>query len=431
MALDKVDSIIQNAIETTDSRVARQQGILFAGLKGTINDVRLAYRSELDHTVDSLSRIEQQVFRDLDASVVQVLNVVETLDLALEERTRQMQAAMNQVLDRLPLTKKDPVLLTVLPVFGQDPAAADMIIYGYRLGNDLDEQLRPEVKINDIPLAPEWLTVDYDRVSVRIPADTESQLRALFSPCAPVKEIIIDGTFRYKSAGFFGLGRSVKEVHLRRLVPLPETFHAAALVQFRPQQTTGVSAAIPFSFDSPQSFSTKNPGAAWYDETVVGTLLYIAPDDATNLTITEWGWHRINNMDGTRRSTDAPVLTGRQISLKGELEATTDWGGRRWGHLFVNGSFTRPQVQTRNFAPRTEKDLPFVSGQAQLTVASLEDAAALPGRIVVTLFRAGCSDEADRIEFVTAADGSGEANSRTGNFAAKLLGGSLTIRRIN
>ena len=235
---------------------------------------------------------------------------------------------------------------------------------------------------------------------------------------------------RWKAtSGFLGLGSSIRKAELDRLIVFPESYHAKLTVDYAPVTARSEGSPIPFDYQTPCATKAHNPGISG-SSTAEGTLSYNLPSDARNISITEYGWRHLDGSTRSgevRRSTDAPVIALVNITLKGRLEKRGRYSGGVWAHLFVTGTYTRPQTTSTNVPTLSREPGAFINRRIESSVVSDVDANAVPKHVRVELFREGCDEVADQADIAITTDGSGTENSKNGLFSVIVKGGLATI----
>lgn len=217
--IKNLESSARALIEQGNNALAQQQLILASTLRGTITQVQAAYASSLQKTYDALTVTEKNTFDNLKnlADSVQQQLAQSASDLIF-----QTQSAANQLLDRLPLTRREPVLMGAKVkefLSTQDQNDADISLLGYMLADPRLNYKKPDIKVNGNVIPSQNVEWFYDRVNVQIPDSIKEQIRFANQPCDPRKTFAIEATVHYKKDVALGYGWSTTAVLTTNALP--------------------------------------------------------------------------------------------------------------------------------------------------------------------------------------------------------------------
>jgi hypothetical protein len=185
-----VDQIVQGAHDliAQGDMVAAQQQMLLAGIiEGVIKQVEEAYADSLDRTIEGLDTTAKNTFDQLQRQVEGIDDLRAATSGDIHERIYQAQGAANQLLNRLPLTRRQPVFygMAVGEILADRPSPVDIKIFGFHLSDpDLGRKL-PVVRVDGHVIGPANLSVREDRIEVRIPDDLNRLLKNPLASAAP------------------------------------------------------------------------------------------------------------------------------------------------------------------------------------------------------------------------------------------------------
>ncbi len=206
-----IESSARALMEQGNTSLAQQQLLLAATLENTGKNIKDAYQSSLQKTYDDLSSQEKTVYDHLKDLANSLENIEQQTNADISDRIYQTQTAANQILDRLPFTKRAPFLAgTKVKGFldSRDQNDADVSVLGYLLADPRLNYKKPEVKIDGQVVPDKFVGAFYDRINIQIPDDLKEKIRFSNPPCAPRKTFRIELTTHYKKPlfGFFSYG---------------------------------------------------------------------------------------------------------------------------------------------------------------------------------------------------------------------------------
>lgn len=201
-----LESSARALIEQGNNALAQQQLLLAATLRGTISQVQAAYSSSLQKTYDALTVTEKNTFDNLK----DLANEVQTqMKQGASDLIYQTQSAANQLLDRLPLTRREPILMgaKVKEFLGiEDQSDADISLLGYLLADPRLNYKKPDIKVNGENIPPDNVAWFYDRVNIQIPDAVKQKISFANKPCDPRKTFLIEVAVHYKREIAFSMG---------------------------------------------------------------------------------------------------------------------------------------------------------------------------------------------------------------------------------
>jgi hypothetical protein len=383
-----------------NNSLAQQQLILAGTIQQTIDQISTAYAGALDKTFGQLNTAELNTFSDLASTVNQLTHLEGRAASDVQALVYRTQGAANQLIDRLPLTKRYPVFygasvrdLMVDP--SQSPA--DVELLGFAFTDPRLNLKKPSVKVANKTIAENFISVQNDRVQIQIPDNIKKEVGFSSSPCAPRQTFGIDIEVFYSGSTFFGLFHPEQTVlfHVNALAGSQLYTLAVAYTGVRTDVT---QKAEPFAAQS----GSVNVGCEDGGSTSVA---YTLPLSATEINCTA-GWintDHLKNQDQT-----ACAVTGQTAKAEGNIRGLDNQciggglipricncPGGGHGTLQIAGTYKVPQSNTANVA-----NVPvgsYVLSHGNVTAILPSDAAVTVKSVTITVTRRGCPTVADTI----------------------------------
>lgn len=412
------------------NNIAAQQQLLLAGtLQGTVRQLQKAYADSLDKTFDRLDTTQANAFRQLQSTVDHVSILENQTAQHLQELVTGAQDAVNQVMDRMPLTDKSPVYFgiqtkDVLRSFDARPN--DLVISGYHLVDSRLNNKPPDIvvavngKLFTIP--PRNISASFRKVEVSLPEELKNIIKIENQPCEPMQLFHVTGNVHYKG-GFFNTERAF--AFNANVSPGERMYAIHVTIEGNRVATEPVQSSFT------NSSSSIEVGC---EETKSTTVAYTAPEEARQLN-GQAAWVDANNIKSDSHNavpngnviTATGTITGLDtvcIGLFGACAAKNCPGG---GHarLVLSGTYVVNQAVSRPF--HDERD-GVHTNPTHISIPS--DTLLKLSAVDVRITRRGCARVLDTIHISVPSDASRivQASSAQGLFTSVLQPGQLEIR---
>ncbi len=406
--LDGLKSLVQQLEQSASSLLAQgnnslaQQQLILAGtIKQTIDQVSSAYGGALDKTFGELNTAEMNTFNDLASTVNQLTHLEDKTSGDVQKLIYKTQGAANQLLDRLPLSKRFPVFYgasvrDLMADPSQSPSDVELLGFGFT-----DSRLnfkKPIVKVESKAVADNFVSVQNDRVQIQIPDNIKKQVGFSSSPCNPRQTFGMDIEVFYSGSSFFGLFHPEQST----------SFHVNALagsqlytlaVAYSGVRTHTNRVAQPFSASS----GSVNVGCEQGGSTSVS---YTLPADASEINCTA-GWINTDKLKSQNQT--ACAVTGQVATASGTVYGidkqcfvACNCPGGGHGNLQIAGSYKVPVSTTSNVANAPVGS--YVLSHGNVTAVLPSDAAVAIKSISISISKRGCPTVADTISIAMPAN---------------------------
>jgi hypothetical protein len=440
--LDGVSEIVKqleqsaaNLIDQGNHALATQQLLLAGMLRGVLNDLSATYKDALSQTANTVAVGESNLERDVRRIIKDTHAVVQGTAAEAHAVIYQTQGAINQLLSRLPLTRDHPVFYgaTVYDLYSELPSSGyDLDLLGFNLTDpDLDLKV-PVIAVNGSVVPPDGVSVEDDRVKVRLPATLKDELGLTGGYCTARAPLTVSmEVYHGKRRGIWPI-RWVDEwsVPFKAFVPpSPSRYEASLSVT----GTTATTTAKPVDFKDETSAVI-----ASCDETRDQTLSYALPNDAYDVHCSaDWEIHRSArskrascNVIGTTAVATGTLRGIREQCVNTPLGRVCNCDHSSKGFLKMRGSYKVPETTMT----------PYVSAAPRLVdfESMLSSSLGVPSNtrlqlISVTIRRKGCADVIDTIEAALPADPNLKVvqSSAHGDFELTYSLGQIELRKMN
>lgn len=343
-----LESSARALLEQGNDALAQQQLILASTLRSTIKQIQDAYASSLQKTYDALTVTEKNTFDNLKDLAN---NVEKQMSQDVSDLVFQTQSAANQLLDRLPLTHREPVLMgaKVKEFLGtRDQSDADIALLGYMLADPRLNYEKPDIKVNGKAIPPQNVGWFYDRVNIQIPDSIKEEIRFANKPCDPRKTFAIEATVHYKKDLAFGFGWSTTADLTTNALAGRVAFDVTVTATGERNYTT----------PEPIGFVQRSPYISVGCEEAAGTQVnYVMPTIGKNLQ-GHGDWVETSNLKGQSANV---VINGDTITATGTINGLDKQGAiikncPGGGHavLALTGSYTVDTAHTESYSyPQT------------------------------------------------------------------------------
>lgn len=407
------------------NNVAAQQQLLLAGtLKGTIAQLQQAYNDSMSKTFDKLDVAQGNAFKQLQMALADASKLENRSTTDLNQIVKNTQDAANQLMDRMPLTDKSPVYFgiqtkDVLSNF--DPNPYDIRITGYhlvdpRLGN---KQPTIDVTVADktYRVAPDRLSVQFNRIDISLPNDLRDAIRIDNQPCDPMRLFHVAGTIYYLG-GWFNTNQHVD--FAANVLPGARLYSIRVVSDGT--RTASAPVQLPFS-------NTSGEIQVGCENSASTTVQWNAPDGASQIA-PQSVWYDTDNLKG--QSSNA-VASGPVASATGTVSGrdkqcvlgVCNCPGGGHGKLRLFGTYVVSQTVTSPF--HDERQVTHVNP----THISIPNDGLLKFNTVdLEITRQGCSKVFDTIHFAASSDPNRiiQATSTNGYFSATLQPGQVDVQ---
>jgi hypothetical protein len=197
-AVSKLEQAASQLMDKGDIIAARQLGLVAEVLKGTISQLETSYKGAVNLTFERLDQNSQAVFREIN----NMLDDVDALETKVHKDFQQTildtQTAVNQVLDRLPLVDKHPVVLGIMgnDLLNPNASVAQVIILGYHLAEP-ENGKQPAVTVDGMRISQNKIFSVYGRITVDLPDELGKKILTASNPCAAPAPYRVDITVIY------------------------------------------------------------------------------------------------------------------------------------------------------------------------------------------------------------------------------------------
>ncbi|KSV76035.1 hypothetical protein N185_16435 [Sinorhizobium sp. GW3] len=425
----QLEDSAHSLIDHGNVALAQQQMLLAGILTKTIDQISAAYADNLDRTFSQISQAEQNTFSALADQVDQISSLEQSTNADIQAGIYKVQGAANQLVDRLPLTKKFPIFYGVTvrdlsPDNGQQPA--DIEILGIHLSDPELERKAPIIKVAGEALPASSLSVQEDRIAVQIPEAVKQKVGFGNSPCNPRE------TFPIELEVFYSITRGYWPIRWRAERSMKFNANALPGAQFYDVKLT-YSATKDTTSLVDQSYGLrsgyKNMGC---EETTSAAVRFEAPSNATEIQCAT-AWVETSNVGS---SSDNCAIGGTVVTATGSMRGRNkdcalgicNCPGGGHGYLQLSGSYRVPATSTSVL-----KDVPvgtYSMKEGQSLPVSMVLAADLREvRVDAAISRRACSAQLDHIGIAVSSPASRhQQGSDNGRFEAMLWHGQMTIK---
>jgi|GEM_PF-6525235 len=427
------------------NNAAAQQQMLLAGiLRELVSNVKSAYADSLNLT------FEQVNVTAFNASMVvlQAIGDVSRLEASASKDVQQAiykaQGAANQVLDRIPLIKRVPIFYGITSHDLLDSSVdhpADIEMYGFHLIDDKLEYKAPRIKVygNEIPST--FVSVQSDRLQIKLPEDIKKKIGFGFSPCDTRKAFQVEATIYYGvDNGIFWPFTSTGERNVTFsgfTLPDPDVFDVT--VSYNGTRTTHSSNIESFSVQSGEVKVGCEEGGG-------GTARFEAPANATELNCSS-GWVETSNLKNTGqncavggtvatatgtirgRDRDCVPVVSQVLGLITGPKYSCNCPGGGHGALQLSGTYRVPVTSTDPAANGLAGAFALTSESASYTLPS--DTSLKLSNVIVEIHRKSCSAQFDALR-INVPDNTNLAVSQAsekGYFSTKYQFGQLMLTK--
>jgi hypothetical protein len=406
-----------------DAIAGRQQLLLAATLRSTIEQTEKACNDILDKAFDNVDAQRQGAIRDL-RDLVRRADDIRGKTVADAQNLIYLTAGQaNSILGRLPFVKHTPMYFgasTKDMLVAVDKAGPDLELLGFYLTDStLPKGAYPALKINDTSIPAENIFGTFDRLKVKLPDALKQKIRSESSACDPPQSFTIELTVPWTNSPTLSKLSSyfINEAQFRDFVPSgAPIYDVAVLVNGKAIKD---SVAV-----HPYRVSSGNSNWSC-EETRPFSTNFTAPEPGSKIldANAEFGiggrWENFNKTASYNGAT--ATATG---SVRGGNKELWNCPGGGGGQLFLFGTYQHPIT--------VEEDFVFQNKAVLLTEASF----AIPSEVVlregtlkIELRRRSCDRIIDQAEFpiTTTANRGGAQSSSNGLFSATYDKGQILI----
>ena len=194
--VDKIEKAGHSLIDHGDVVAGRQQLLLAATLRSTIEKTEQSCSNILDKAADSVDAQRQGAARDLRDLARRASEMEGKTAADVQNSIYSTASQANAILGRLPFVKHMPVyfgastkdMLTTV-----DKAGPDLELLGFFLTDtNLPKGTHPDVKINNTLIPPKNVFGTFDRLKIQLPDDLRKKIRTDSSPCDPPRSFTVE-----------------------------------------------------------------------------------------------------------------------------------------------------------------------------------------------------------------------------------------------
>ncbi|MDX0760535.1 hypothetical protein GOD62_32565 [Sinorhizobium medicae] len=437
----------QALIQQGNTALAQQQMLAAGILRQLVLQLSETYKGSLDATFSSLAGAEANVVNDVESVLDDVANLEGKTATDAQEIIYKMQGGVNQIINKIPFISHDPVFygMIVHDAFSEIPKEGiDLELLGLNFTDDRLDNKHPEVFIAGESIPNSNLSVQEDRIHVKIPDDVKSRIG--FGDDACTKQ----STFSASLKVFFKTRRSFMFIPINRETSV--TFNAFALTGPERFVMRGeLNGILKKKTDEPATFSVRS-GQVTYgcEENNSGSANYTLPDGAKEVNCTA-GWVDISNTKtrsascavggstvtatGTVRGRDRECIVSDILSggifraVVGRRTACNCPGG---GHatLQLSGSYKLPRTEEIPYEGEGLNEQRFLN-EVNVVLPS-DDTKRVTG-IYLLISRDQCTNVLDRINLDLPTDPSrvAEQSSVNGLFKATFRAETLHLQQVD
>lgn len=400
----------QALLQQGNTALAQQQMLAAGILRQLVSQLDETYKGSLDKTFDKLGTAQSNLATDVTQVLQQVAGIEKKTASDAQATVYQMQTSVNQLLNKLPFTSREPVFygMMVHDIYAEiQKKGVDLELLGLNLTDPKLDFKQPAITVAGQPIPKGNISIQENRIQIVLPEAIKAKVGFTDDYCKP------PSSFAASMQVFYKTTRKLLFIPIKRETSV--TFNAFALAGKESYvATTDYSGTLTTKTDETKTFSTKS-GQVTYgcEENNSGGVSYTLPDGAAQVQCAA-GWVDLSNTktqsascavggatvtaSGTVRGRDrecivSDVLSGGLIKVIVGRNTACNCPGGGHGALLLQGTYHVSQTLQSQFST-PGKPQRFLE-EAQLPIPS--DDAKRVEKISVTIKRPQCNAVLDDV----------------------------------